>query len=368
MVWTDILAYISTAGWCACSIMAGETVQIADTAFNYPFALRWLNVLQMSILCLPIVPMWKCYRSYFNLSTHILKQSDQYNVLLWFIFYSILLSIIGTSDVIIANISLQEHNITVPTSNAISGMNPIPVYILSVLFLKQKITKWQIIALIMAIIGILFFVFELNSSNHTTNTETYDTLYGIILTIIWVVWGTVGSIIIKKVSNEYYEKDKYIIGCLLCLTIHNIAGVVIFPWTMFYPDEISINTFTMNSFVWVIINGFVYFFWSIFGFIVVTLKSPMYISIASLTAIPISFVVDVFVHDYKFNVYAIFGTIFIMGSYLMFEIIKPKHINNKPTDYIISKEKDGICPIDPIHGLLNNVNMEKNNYGTISMQ
>eukprot|EP01084_Bolivina_argentea_P311369 538957_1 len=165
-------------------------------------------------------------------------------------------------------------------------MEPLPTLVLSVLMLKHKLHLCHVTAMIIGITGVLFFVFEL--SNHAeTHTETHDTYYGIILTIIWSCGYAIGDIITKKMFIDCFEKDKFIIGGILFYTMQGIVVSVLFCWTLFYPQEININSITMNAFIWITINGCTYVACTVIGYVAIALTSPFYYQIASQLGIPI---------------------------------------------------------------------------------
>lgn len=159
--------------FCALKIAVSETIQISDSKFNYTFILFYVNNLQGTVIGILMIVIWQCYRSYCNLSTKIIKvETKDYNSLIWFIYYSTLNGILRATSNILLYISLQGNVVTVPTSNALAGMKPVIVLILSVLFLHQTLTFWNVASMIMALIGILCFVFELWSPNHKTERHT----------------------------------------------------------------------------------------------------------------------------------------------------------------------------------------------------
>eukprot|EP01084_Bolivina_argentea_P276476 471753_1 len=365
-----ILAYSATIAFCILNSAVGETIQISDSKFDYPFIIFYINNVQGTVIGALIIPIWKYYRSHFNLSTSIIrKKIKEYNALIWFIYYSILNGIIRAVSNILLYISLQGNVVTVPTSNAVNGMEPVCVLILSVLYLNQKLTFWKVASMTIAVGGILCFVFELSSANHKKeqNTETHDTYYGIILTILWTVGFSIYSITTKKMCIYCLEKDKFIIGSVLFYVFQGIVTAILFCWTLYFPKQIEINSFTMDAFKWITINGLTDFTNSVCESIVIALTSPFYMEIASRIGIPISFVADVFVHDYKFNVYAIVGAILIIISFLMLEI-KPHKLYSIVgccNHSNVNVNKNSKSESEKQSELLINLTKNNNDYGTI---
>ena len=189
----ELFAYATCIGYCICAVLLGETTQVTVSKFHYPFILRWINTVTQ-ILALPLIPVWKCYRSKFNHPTNIIKPqatpskyfknnhyADSY---IWFMYYSLGSCITASVSGILINISLQH--ITVPTSSAISGMRPVAVLLMSIFLINEQLTLWKISAMIFAIIGVLLFVLELKSHS-IHHGQTHDTFLGIFLTIAWTV-------------------------------------------------------------------------------------------------------------------------------------------------------------------------------------
>eukprot|EP00483_Globobulimina_turgida_P003720 UN03726 len=111
--------------------------------------------------------------------------------------------------------------------------------------------------------------------------------------------------------------------------------------------------------------------------VAIALTSPFYLGIVSQLVIPMTFFVDVFVHNYKFNVYAMFGALFIIASFLILEI-KPnynkiysffgyykdaKKIKPSTSAKDVNNEN---CTNESVKGLLTHSTEKSNNYGTIS--
>ncbi len=95
-------------------------------------------------------------------------------------------------------------------------------------------------------------------------------------------------------------------------------------------------------------------------------------SIALTLCIPMSFVVDVFVHDYKFNWFAIVGVGFMVMSFVVMEFIKPNDkmrrlfrcCNDEDKCEVKNEVNKNGCEEDALKGLLVNIS-ENINYGTV---
>lgn len=115
------------------------------------------------------------------------------------------------------------------------------------------------------------------------------------------------------------QKDKFIIGSILCYVLQGIITAVVFGWLLYFPNEIDIDSFTMDAVNWITINGLTGFGTTVAGITVIMVTSPFYLEIMSQIGIPLAFVVDVFVHGYKFDVCAVFGSILIILSFVVLE-------------------------------------------------
>ena len=131
------------------------------------------------------------------------------------------------------------------------------------------------------------------------------------------------DIFTKQMANYCLEADKYIIGTILYIITASIFTLPLFCWTLFYPSPLIIDSVTGNDIFWIFLNGLIIFILHCCVRVCVALKSPFFIAVGNGLSIPLAFIVDVFVHDYKPNIYSISGATFIIISFLMLEIVKP---------------------------------------------
>eukprot|EP01084_Bolivina_argentea_P233561 393359_1 len=325
-----VIVYGSIIGYIITNVLIGETTQVADEFFNYPYILWFINNLQGALINIMFMLLWICYKAYYKLPINIIvKDAKEYNALKYFILYSSLTAILATVSQILLNMSLVGNVITVPTSNAISGMQPVVVFILSLLFLKQQVqlNLQNVIVVVLTIIGVLFFVVELSFANRNHhNTETYDTYYGILLTMTWTIGFAIYDIMLKRLCIYCLHKDSFIIGSVWCRVIQGITSTIVFWWVLIYPQEVILgsNLFSTNAWLCISVNGVTLCIDALLEVICIALTSPFYLNIASQISIPLAFTVDVFIHNYQFNVYAVLGAVFIIISVLLLQI-KPDH-------------------------------------------
>eukprot|EP01084_Bolivina_argentea_P006231 11821_1 len=97
MSFNTVAVYGSIIGYVLFSVLVGETTQVADKFFNYPYILWFINNLQGTLINMFIMLLWICYKAYFKSPINIIiKNEKEYNALKYFLFYSILTGILGT--------------------------------------------------------------------------------------------------------------------------------------------------------------------------------------------------------------------------------------------------------------------------------
>ena len=63
--------------------------------------------------------------------------------------------------------------------------------------------------------------------------------------------------------------------------------------------------------------------------IAISLTSPLFVNVGNLLVIPLSFIVDMFVHNYHITFLSAIGAVCIIIGFLFLEIIDFKTIKNK---------------------------------------
>lgn len=230
---------------------------------------------------------------------------------------------------------IAMDSITVPTSMALSGLRAPFCYVLSILFLNEKLTFWKSLALISSVLGVLCFVFDLKSKNSdkNNNSDTHDTLSAIILLILSNFFIACNDITVKRLSNCCYHKQhpKYkLVGSFYFVSYQGLFSMVIgsfllfYPWNMFDKNHWNVLFVENNgdNFVKVLILGLTLIVANVTAFVGITITSPVFINVGILLAIPMSFIVDIFVNNYVITLWSVLGALLLICAFLMLELIK----------------------------------------------
>eukprot|EP01083_Nonionella_stella_P256338 878702_1 len=153
----NVAGFVAVTGFCITSLTMSITTNMIDPDSEFAQIIYYGKNVFSSITGVAMVLIWKYYRSHYNLTTNIIRNTIDYNALLWFICYSMLGSIIYSISIILGSMILQGY-----ANDFISGLQPLVVVILSVIFLQQKFNLWIIISCTMTIIGVLFFELSKN--------------------------------------------------------------------------------------------------------------------------------------------------------------------------------------------------------------
>lgn len=98
-----------------------------------------------------------------------------------------------------------------------------------------------------------------------------------------------------------------------------IYQIPIFLWVFWWPAPPRANEW--NDMWWCALPALVLSANNVSIFAGVTIKSPFYVSLGTLLGIPLSFVMDVFIHGYKIKFLPVLGAVLLIISFLMLEAI-----------------------------------------------
>jgi len=196
---------------------------------------------------------------------------------------------------------------TPATSAVLINTNVIFIFILSLIFLKEKITIKRIIGIILSFIGVIFVLFSqlINENIFFDNIFMTGCIFIILSALCWAIYSIIG----KKIMEKY--------DSLLAITYIFIIG------TLFFIPFVGTNIITEISNI--NLNGWLYLIYlsvicSVFGYIgwyyalekTEASKSAVYLNFIPLFAIILSFL-----NGEKITIFFILGAILIMyGVYL----------------------------------------------------
>eukprot|EP01084_Bolivina_argentea_P126800 224421_1 len=317
----------------ALSIGIAEITQIATSKFKHPLLLRYINT---TMVCSMFAPTYIWHRYYlWKLKSKMTSQNNSiknmqhketypYTFIKRPLHKLILMAIIGS---LFENgggyfFYIAVTGVTIPTFGALTALSAVFTYIFSVILLNEPVILWKIMAVMSSFGGVLFFVFDLN--NNKQSGETHDTWWGILFTILVSIMWPINDIIFKMSYNKHFTDHK-VIGTFYYTSMMGLIATIVFVF-VFWIDPLTVYEWKHISFAeieWIIVNGVYLIFCDMFYNITNSLTSPLLINIGNLVSIPFGFIVDMFVHNYKLNIYPIIGTCFIMLGFLMMEILKP---------------------------------------------
>ncbi|WNF35184.1 DMT family transporter [Bacillaceae bacterium IKA-2] len=116
----------------------------------------------------------------------------------WFLF-----AVLGLTGIALYNIFffLASKHAPVIKSSLFIASNPVLIIILSVLFLKEKISKNQVIGLILALLGVAFII--TNGDLRMFLSMAFEPIDLILLgaVICWALYSVVGRVVLRKFSS-----------------------------------------------------------------------------------------------------------------------------------------------------------------------
>ena len=199
------------------------------------------------------------------------------------------------------------------------------VFFLSAIFFNEAVNLWKVIGIMFAFSSVALFALEIESQkSNSSSGETHDTLYGAVLILLAALLSAVGDVVYRIGATKTLNRDK-ILGLPLIVTFffNGLYGFVILStfWGIFY-----IEPFVMPNYwdmYWILFVSIVLMVANVVQFISISMTSPFFLNVCLFLKIPLSFIIDVFVHDYKPGLYSISGGILVIIGFLMLEIISP---------------------------------------------
>lgn len=192
---------------------------------------------------------------------------------------------------------------------------PLFTSLISSSFLHEKITRMNIMGIILSIIGVLVIIFEKNFSLVASPV-------GIAMLLLAVAAAIGYSIVIKKLTCKY--------GSITIVTYHNFIGIFLFAPLFFIFDFADFKTTGLATEAWIPLLELA-FFGSSFAFIFFTFAIKR-IGIGKANAftnlIPvITAIIAFFVIDELLNLKKIIGILMVIGGLFLSQIKRTGLIN-----------------------------------------
>eukprot|EP01084_Bolivina_argentea_P158150 275529_1 len=212
----------------------------------------------------------------------------------------------------------------VAANNTIYQSQCVFVLIFSAFILNTKITLMKMIAMLLAVGGVAMVSFgTTKESDNDIQTKWYGYVECITSTILYATQG----ITTKYFGDKYFRHNLEIADDFLLM-----VGIGIFVFIFFWPGLIilhmtGIETFslpkTTQDILTVILPMLLDAIFVASYMTGITLSGPILMSLGSLTIIPVSFIVDVWLHGLEITIFAVIGSLLIFVSFIVIEI--PTH-------------------------------------------
>jgi len=198
-----------------------------------------------------------------------------------------------------------------PSSKAtlISTCHPLLVSICAYYFLKEKMNKFDVIAVVGALLGVMLM--NINKTDSTKiETSHFLTILGIILCSITTFLG-VGITLSIRLMNKH---------------IHYLMNPAYFSFTLFgmslvllllYPSIYNFKYYTVMNVIWLAVSGIIHFLGQNIISIAFKYEEASKISPLTYTMGIYLLISDIFIFGYKFSLTDISGVVMVIGFLLL---------------------------------------------------
>ncbi|OIJ13018.1 EamA family transporter [Anaerobacillus alkalilacustris] len=211
-----LMLFLATSTWGSAFIAGKIAIQSFEAA-----TVAFFRFLGAVILLFPL--MWYKER---NIPKPTLKD--------WFLF-----ALLGLTGICFYNIFffLASKHAPVIKSSLFIASNPVLIIILSALFLKEKISKNQVVGLIFALLGVSFIITNGNLSIFLTMAFEPIDLILIGALICWALYSVIGRVVLRKYSSIVSTTYAVCFGTLFLLpfalyetTVSDLTNSTIDAW------------------------------------------------------------------------------------------------------------------------------------------
>lgn len=156
----------------------------------------------------------------------------------WFLF-----AMLGLTGIALYNIFffLASKHAPVIKSSLFIASNPVLIIILSALFLKEKISRNQIIGLVLALLGVSFIITNGHLSLFLTMDFEFIDLILVGAVICWALYSVIGKVVLQKYSS--IVSTTYAVG---------FGTLFLFPFAMMETSVSDLTSSTVD--VWLAIG------------------------------------------------------------------------------------------------------------------
>lgn len=223
-----------------------------------------------------------------------------------------------------------------PTNTCLARFRVLFVFFLSAIFFNETITLWKIIGIFFAFSSVACFTLEIESQKTgNSSSQTHDTLQGALLILLAALFSALGDVVYRIGATKTLNRDK-IYGLQLIVTFffNGLYGFVIATtfWGIFYIEPFVMPS--TSDIYWILCVSIVLMLANVVQFISITMTSPFFLNVCLFLKIPLSFIIDIFIHDYKPGIYSISGGVLVILGFMMLEIVAPPKCCGKCKDIL----------------------------------
>eukprot|EP01084_Bolivina_argentea_P259158 437185_1 len=240
----------------------------------------------------------------------------------YFVPFCILLSWLYSGGGMLWYLSLTGT--TVPTNVCLARFRVLFVFFMSAVFFDETVNLWKIIGIIFAFGSVCLFAIEIESQKPDNGSKTHDTLSGALLILLAALFSGMGDVVYRIGANKTLNRDNiYGLPLIVTFFFNGLYGLVIAStfWGVFYIEEFEMPN--LEDIYLIFGVSIVLMFANVVQFISITMTSPFFLNVCLFLKIPLSFGIDIFIHDYKLGLYSTIAGLLVIIGFLMLEIISP---------------------------------------------
>ena len=159
-----------------------------------------------------------------------------------FLLYTIIGTILHTGGGFLYYLSLSGT--TVPTALTLVKLKAIFVYNLSVIFLKQILSIWNCLAILISFIGIFCYVYESSEASKSSASDAVDTWWGCIASLAAAISWSINDIFVNIMYKKFFPNSKYY-GSILNEALVGFWTIFIF-WFVIFVQQLYLMIMMMR--------------------------------------------------------------------------------------------------------------------------
>lgn len=239
----------------------------------------------------------------------------------------LLFGLLGLTGIFLYNYAffMASKHAPVIKSSLFIAANPIIIVILSGLFLKEVITRYQVFGLISAMIGVVYIV--TNGDMNVLLQMQFESIDGVLLLAVvsWASYSVLGKVVMKKYSP-------LVSTTFACL----IGSVLLFPFFIYETKWVDIQQASLTTWFWlaemaILVTVISFLMWYNGIKEVGAAKAALFINFMPISAVIMAFLF----FEEKLTLHHLLGGLFIFGGVYL-GTKKPK-VADKPIQPVIQK-------------------------------